>query len=150
MNVPQQCPMNPTSEMRRSFDRRTALTKLWAGLLSAAAVARSAWAQKKLALGLDKADKLKTVGGSAILKVQGRDLLFIRASEESVRVLDPTCTHKKCTVEYNAQKQKIICPCHGSNFSIDGSVLNGPADKPLQTFEASLDSQNNRVIFSVE
>jgi Rieske Fe-S protein len=107
-------------------------------------------AQKRLALGLDKVEKLKSPGGSALLKVQGRDLLFIRESEETVRVLDPTCTHKKCTVEYSKEKQRIVCPCHGSNFALDGKVLLGPAEKPLQAFEATLDPQKTRIIFSVE
>ena len=112
--------------------------------------ARLALAQKKMALGLDKFEKLKSPGGSALLKIQGREYLFIRDSEDSVRVLDPTCTHQKCTVAYNREKQRIVCPCHSSNYDLDGKVLNGPAEKPLQVYEATLDPQKSRIIFSVE
>ena len=135
---------------RRSTDRRGALLRVSACALALASGIRSAFAQKRLALGLDKAEKLKSPGGSVLLKIQGRELLFIRESEETVRVLDPTCTHKKCTVEYNREKERIVCPCHGSNFSLDGKVLNGPAEKPLLLLEATLDPQANRIIFTVE
>jgi len=105
---------------------------------------------KKLALGLDKVEKLKSPGGSALLKIQGRELLFIRDSEESVRVLNPVCTHQKCTVQYDREKQLIVCPCHGSTYSLDGEVIKGPAEKPLRAFEATLDSEKNRIVFSAE
>jgi Rieske Fe-S protein len=40
------------------------------------------------------------------------------------------CTHKGCTVNKIADGT-IDCPCHGSKFNLDGTVANGPADKPL-------------------
>jgi Rieske Fe-S protein len=42
-----------------------------------------------------------------------------------------TCTHKGCTVDKIADGT-IDCPCHGSKFNLDGSVANGPAQKPLE------------------
>lgn len=103
---------------------------------------------KKLALGLDKAEKLKQVGGSAILKIKDREILFIRESEEVIRALDPTCTHKKCTVDYNSDQELIVCPCHGSTFDLEGKVLKGPAEKPLTMFEAKL--SGDRIIFEMD
>jgi Rieske Fe-S protein len=41
------------------------------------------------------------------------------------------CTHKGCTVNKIADGT-IDCPCHGSKFNLDGTVANGPADKPLE------------------
>jgi len=102
----------------------------------------------KLALGLDKAEKLKKVGGSALLKIKDRELLFIRDAEDSIHVLDPTCTHKKCTVEYHDEAKKLICPCHGSTYDLEGKVLKGPAEKPLKAFEAKL--SEDKIIFSLD
>jgi Rieske Fe-S protein len=42
-----------------------------------------------------------------------------------------TCTHQGCAVN-KIEAEQIVCPCHGSKFSItDGSVVGGPAQKPL-------------------
>ena len=41
------------------------------------------------------------------------------------------CTHQGCVVG-DVEGGEIVCPCHGSRFSIeDGSVTGGPAPEPL-------------------
>jgi Rieske Fe-S protein len=43
------------------------------------------------------------------------------------------CSHEGCTINQVADGT-INCPCHGSRYSItDGSVVHGPATRPLHT-----------------
>jgi cytochrome b6-f complex iron-sulfur subunit len=108
---------------------------------------RDSAAQAKRVLSLDRVEKLKTIGGSILLKVEGSPVLFVRESEEVIRAVDPTCTHKKCTVEFNKKRKRFVCPCHGSQYDLEGKVLKGPAEKPLRNLNASLES--GKIIFTL-
>jgi Rieske Fe-S protein len=48
-----------------------------------------------------------------------------------VRLLSASCTHLGCRGHWNSTEQCWDCPCHGSHFAPDGSVLNAPAIEPL-------------------
>ncbi len=39
----------------------------------------------------------------------------------------PRCPHMGCALKYNAAEHSWDCPCHGSRFGEDGSLLTGPA-----------------------
>ncbi len=102
---------------------------------------------KEFAIPLDNAEKLKTVGGSVMLKVKDTNILFIRDSETTIRALDPVCTHLGCIVGFNGKAKRIDCPCHGSKYDLDGKVIHGPAAKPLKTYEASI--SGDRILLNV-
>ena len=50
------------------------------------------------------------------------------------------CTHQGCELQPN--KTSLVCPCHGSEFSKHGKVLNPPADKDLKQFKVITDNEN--------
>ena len=50
------------------------------------------------------------------------------------------CTHNVC--ELNVGGGIYTCPCHGSEFSTEGEVLEGPAEENLKTFELEFDDEN--------
>ena len=50
------------------------------------------------------------------------------------------CTHRGC--ELNVGGRIYSCPCHGSEFSIEGKVLEGPANQDLKHFKTEVDQDN--------
>jgi len=128
--------------------KRREVLKVLGGSAALISMAPELSSAKKLALSLDKAEKLRKVGGSVILEIRDKQILFIRESENVIRALDPECSHKKCTVEYDDGQELVVCPCHGSTYSTEGEVLKGPASEPLTTYEATL--EDDMIIFSLE
>lgn len=48
------------------------------------------------------------------------------------------CTHRGCQV--NPAGARLVCPCHGSEFTPTGEVLEGPADRPLRPYGVTADA----------
>ncbi|NWG06100.1 MAG: ubiquinol-cytochrome c reductase iron-sulfur subunit [Chloroflexi bacterium] len=46
------------------------------------------------------------------------------------------CTHLGCTVEEDGDG--FTCPCHGSRYDAEGSVVKGPAQEPLQKLHVEI------------
>jgi glycine/D-amino acid oxidase-like deaminating enzyme/nitrite reductase/ring-hydroxylating ferredoxin subunit len=70
-------------------------------------------------------------GEAVVASVGGRQVAAHRDAEGNLHAVSARCTHLGCTVDWNAQARSWDCPCHGSRFDVDGSVLHGPAVRPL-------------------
>jgi glycine/D-amino acid oxidase-like deaminating enzyme/nitrite reductase/ring-hydroxylating ferredoxin subunit len=70
-------------------------------------------------------------GEGAIVRVDGDAVGAYRDPGGSLHVVDPTCTHLGCSLLWNAAETSWDCPCHGSRFTHDGEVLEGPATRSL-------------------
>ncbi|MGQ0625744.1 MAG: Rieske 2Fe-2S domain-containing protein [Sporichthyaceae bacterium] len=69
------------------------------------------------------------VGGGKIF--ESEKVVVTQPTKGNFKGFSASCTHTGCTVGSVAQGS-IICPCHGSRFSIaDGTVQTGPAPAPL-------------------
>ncbi len=60
---------------------------------------------------------------------------------DSLRAMSIICTHQPCALKAHASG--FDCTCHGSRFSSDGKLLNGPAREDLPHYRLSLDTQGN-------
>ena len=81
---------------------------------------------------------LLDVNGLRALNVPDK-IIIVRTSETAFVVLSRVCTHNGCGVAYQPGSMSFACPCHGSRFSIDGSVTNGPATRSLKKFVSAFD-----------
>lgn len=69
---------------------------------------------------------------------------IVKKSEQEVIAFAPGCTHLGCAFRYDAAHKNFLCPCHVSEFSLDGKVLSGPAPRPLDRYDIKL--ENGRVL----
>lgn len=67
-----------------------------------------------------------------VVKIDGEKVAVYKDESGRIHKLSPICTHKGCVVGWNDAAKTWDCPCHGSRFKSDGSVLQGPANKPLK------------------
>jgi glycine/D-amino acid oxidase-like deaminating enzyme/nitrite reductase/ring-hydroxylating ferredoxin subunit len=72
------------------------------------------------------------LGEGKVASRQGRQVALSRDERGAVHALSARCTHLGCIVAWNDAERSWDCPCHGSRFAPDGSVLQGPAVSPLE------------------
>ena len=89
----------------------------------------------KLGIVYTKPEDLENDEGSVVTHY-GRRAGAYRDTEGELHLVDTTCTHLGCEVEWNKGERSWDCPCHGSRFSYDGNVLEGPAQEPLKKLDA--------------
>jgi menaquinol-cytochrome c reductase iron-sulfur subunit len=72
----------------------------------------------------------------------------VRTDDHNVVAYKPACTHLACAYHWESQDKKFLCPCHGSEFSVEGKVLAGPAPRPLDRFLTKI--QDGRVMIGTQ
>lgn len=76
-------------------------------------------------------------GHGGIVELDGRKLGVYKDENGLVHTVAPRCTHLGCELEWNPDEHSWDCPCHGSRFSLNGEVIDNPAQENLnsETFE---------------
>jgi Rieske Fe-S protein len=80
-------------------------------------------------------------------EVVDRRVVYLVRSVDGVRALDSTCTHLGCRTRYNAENNRIECPCHGGVYDTNGHVVEGPPPHPLATLNTRV--EGDRVLVEV-
>jgi cytochrome b6-f complex iron-sulfur subunit len=92
---------------------------------------------------------IKSFGDQNFVVIQTKKFdkpIFVgKQADGSYVALQMLCTHKGCTLRGGSDK--LTCPCHGSEFTTTGTVIKGPATKPLQSFRVTADLQSVIVHF---
>lgn len=78
------------------------------------------------------------------------DLAFggfaVKDQQGKVHMFAINCSHLGCSIALNQTDKSFDCPCHGSRFHLDGTVLHGPAVAPLSNLTWEQDSSDPSTI----
>jgi menaquinol-cytochrome c reductase iron-sulfur subunit len=64
----------------------------------------------------------------------------VKRADGGVTAFGPQCTHLGCAYHWDDGRQQFLCPCHSSLFRMDGSVISGPATRPLDRYETKVEN----------
>lgn len=71
--------------------------------------------------------------------------VIINNTKKGIEVYSARCTHLGCMINH-IENDRLICPCHGSEYLPDGSVVKGPSKKPLNKLSYAYDSEKKAII----
>jgi cytochrome b6-f complex iron-sulfur subunit len=132
--------MNDPKE--KKMNRRDFLHKATVGsLLGAGAMAFLGTMQLPLPKVFNEPPSIFKIGGMNDFPIGSYQLIaeknvFILRDRRGIRAMSAICTHLGCVV--TESPQGFLCPCHGSKFAMDGSVMSGPAPRALDWLEVDM------------
>lgn len=89
---------------------------------------------------------LTTPGAQIKVRLQGVDgPVLVRRTASEYRAASVVCTHRGCEVSLNSTEWTLDCPCHGSRYRQDGTVLQGPAKRPLTYYRCEVEGERLRI-----
>ena len=74
-------------------------------------------------------------GDGGILTSGLKKIAVYRDIDNKLHTFSAVCPHLGCIVQWNGDEKSFDCPCHGSRFGCDGTVLNGPAKSDLMKLD---------------
>jgi cytochrome b6-f complex iron-sulfur subunit len=126
-----------------SAGRRSFLKLILLGLASAAGL-MIAWGVGRFALFGARREVKREISAELLDKLRpavpfhvpeaGVWVLKAEANPQKITAFDDRCTHLGCRQRWNQEKGLFECPCHGSEFDLEGHVKRGPANRPLPRF----------------
>lgn len=87
----------------------------------------------------ENAQAILTIPLSAGESIRFLDGAIVIHHNAGLNVYSSRCTHLGCRINL-AEGNELVCPCHGSRFNLDGSVVHGPATRYLQPLRYEIDN----------
>jgi Rieske Fe-S protein len=64
-------------------------------------------------------------------------------------VFSPICPHLGCYYGWNDSQNRFMCPCHGSQYTLDGTHIAGPAPRGLDPLPLREQSGNAEIMWII-
>ncbi len=80
-------------------------------------------------------ETLPAAGEGRVVREGGKPAGVFRDDDGDLHAVSAVCPHMGCLVDWNDAERTWDCPCHGSRFDFDGSVLEGPAKDGLSDLD---------------
>ena len=77
---------------------------------------------------------------NSVTPFRGGRFFLARLKNGGFIAISLRCTHLGCSINWEEDKKRFICPCHASAFNINGDVLNPPAPKALDYFPVIIEN----------
>ncbi len=77
---------------------------------------------------------------SSVTAFQEGRIYLSRLDDGGFLALSRRCTHLGCTVPWNDDENRFVCPCHASAYDEKGEVLNPPAPRPLDFYPVRIEN----------
>ena len=164
--------MNPKKHKKNSFkrinklaestpkteveNRRTFIKKIWKGLGILASVEVAAVFFGFLFSGKEEdlnsapkqifdAGDVNSFPPNTVTAFRGGRFYLARLEDGGFMALSLRCTHLGCSIIWEEDKNRFICPCHSSAFGINGEVQNPPAPKALDYYPVIIEGGKVKV-----
>ena len=93
----------------------------------------------------DSSILLKSKAGLLVQSKDGGDkIMLVHHGDGSLFAVSAVCTHMGCEVNYDMKLGHLVCPCHKSEYGLDGQNIKGPANRLLKRY--TVRTENARII----
>jgi menaquinol-cytochrome c reductase iron-sulfur subunit len=79
--------------------------------------------------------------------VSAQSVYVSRAADGQLEVLSAICPHLGCSVSWQANHDKFVCPCHGGEFKANGLQVAGPPPRPMDRLKTQVKNGKLQVHF---
>jgi len=100
--------------------------------------------EDKVIVMLDRVPQLSSVGNAVSIMHDNEriSIIIIRSKQDDYTVASNQCTHRERPLGYDSETKLLVCNSGKSMFELDGSIVRGPAEKPLQIYRWDINQSN--------
>ncbi len=81
-------------------------------------------------------------GQGKVVPVNDKPAIVVNTAQGGVKAFSAICTHLGCIVEWDPNRQVILCPCHDGRFNpVNGAVISGPPPSPLPQLALTVEDE---------